>query len=483
MRTRILALLVLPMLLQGTACADRLLTPSEEVVFSTADGAEKEAISYSLLMLDTRWTQATGINDAATVVGRKYNAADSVWEAALWDGSFAMTLDIPRSSFAGINTHGVAIGWQADQTSWNIHRRGFIHRSGQVIPVAGEHLEVSDGFDEFVFEGSLDDDRVQPWDINHDGVVIARALHPYEKDGETWWRRYAFAWQEGTGITSYIAGGQPTAINNHGQVVGWGWYTMDPVLWEAGSYEAPQVVRGLRDHFPGHEIELKSINDKGQIMGLACKQDYDRRLCAGGAYDRRGFVLDGGTVVELSLPRNTFELSSLDGFNGSGQVVGTIRKREKGDNNNVPVLWTVTVSGTVVQELPRDGYTHAHAIAINDHGQVAGHANPWEAALWNPTGDTPPPSGEGPTASFTYSCGNSPTCTFTDTSTGISLSSWRWDFGDGSAGSEARNPSHQFTAQGKYTVALTVTDGNSLSDTAQASVDCKQHPRHGLRCS
>ena len=47
------------------------------------------------------------------------------------------------------------------------------------------------------------------------------------------------------------------------------------------------------------------------------------------------------------------------------------------------------------------------------------------------------------------------TVNFTDASTGAT--SWSWDFGDGGS-STAQNPSHTYTAEGTYTVALTVTN-------------------------
>jgi len=47
---------------------------------------------------------------------------------------------------------------------------------------------------------------------------------------------------------------------------------------------------------------------------------------------------------------------------------------------------------------------------------------------------------------------------FTDQSTSSgTISSWQWDFGDGNT-STAQNPSHYYTANGTYTVSLTVTD-------------------------
>lgn len=54
---------------------------------------------------------------------------------------------------------------------------------------------------------------------------------------------------------------------------------------------------------------------------------------------------------------------------------------------------------------------------------------------------------------------------FTDTSIveeGKSIDSWLWDFGD-STNSTTQNPSHTYTAPGKYKVTLTVTDSDSGS--------------------
>ena len=55
------------------------------------------------------------------------------------------------------------------------------------------------------------------------------------------------------------------------------------------------------------------------------------------------------------------------------------------------------------------------------------------------------------------------TVRFTDKSTG-NPTSWHWDFGDGQT-SNQQNPSHTYTACGKYTVTLTVSDECDNSDT------------------
>jgi gliding motility-associated-like protein len=71
-----------------------------------------------------------------------------------------------------------------------------------------------------------------------------------------------------------------------------------------------------------------------------------------------------------------------------------------------------------------------------------------------------------PVASFTtdrtYSCSKPATVQFTNTTAGSV--SWHWDFGDGGTSNEA-NPTHVYTAFGKYSVQLIVTGSNGCTDT------------------
>jgi hypothetical protein len=94
-----------------------------------------------------------------------------------------------------------------------------------------------------------------------------------------------------------------------------------------------------------------------------------------------------------------------------------------------------------------------------------------------------PPPGDGPTASFGYSCGNSPTCEFTDTSTqgGAAIVSRDWITGSRTASGSP--VSFTFTTVGDHVVTLTVTDADDANDQASATVKCRAHPVHGLRCS
>jgi PKD repeat protein len=78
---------------------------------------------------------------------------------------------------------------------------------------------------------------------------------------------------------------------------------------------------------------------------------------------------------------------------------------------------------------------------------------------------TPPGPNADPVADFTPSC-TGLTCAFTDGSTDSdgNIAGWQWDFGDG-ANANVESPTHPYTGEGSYTVALTVTD----NDGAQAS--------------
>ncbi len=69
-----------------------------------------------------------------------------------------------------------------------------------------------------------------------------------------------------------------------------------------------------------------------------------------------------------------------------------------------------------------------------------------------------------PLAAFSFTR-NQLSVSFMDTSTG-NPTSWLWDFGDG-ATSTFRNPAHQYSAAGSYTVTLTVRNSVGTDTTSQ----------------
>ncbi len=79
-----------------------------------------------------------------------------------------------------------------------------------------------------------------------------------------------------------------------------------------------------------------------------------------------------------------------------------------------------------------------------------------------------------PVAAFTGSplTGTAPLdVTFTDSSTGTSITNRRWDFGDGNISSyeAATNPSHRFTGAGTYSVNLTVTNAGGSNSQLRSN--------------
>ncbi len=93
-----------------------------------------------------------------------------------------------------------------------------------------------------------------------------------------------------------------------------------------------------------------------------------------------------------------------------------------------------------------------------------------------------PPAAGAPTADFTPSVVSGPAplnVTFTDASS-PAATGWSWDFGDTGA-SSTQNPSHQYTAEGTYTVTLVATNASGSHTRVQPNLILVPEPGAALQ--
>jgi PKD repeat protein len=190
---------------------------------------------------------------------------------------------------------------------------------------------------------------------------------------------------------------------------------------------------------------------------------------------------DGGATgstsqtVTMNLPpRASFDLTcsvlTCDLTDGSTDVAGKIVSRS----------WSFGDGTTSAETNPRHVYaaggTYDITLTVTDDGGMTGTTTRTVSVAASPGGSTP-------VAAFSISCA-SDTCDFHDqsTDTGGTLTTWSWDFGDGSAPSTSQNPRHTYSVSAltEFTVRLTVTD--NLGATSTASKSFNVSPPAGLVC-
>ncbi len=107
--------------------------------------------------------------------------------------------------------------------------------------------------------------------------------------------------------------------------------------------------------------------------------------------------------------------------------------------------------------------------AVADDGAAATQSDTWSFMVrQEPT--PPPPEPRPPTATFSYSM-DGRTVTFTDQSSDPdgSITAWQWSYGDGATAIQ-ENPSHSYSEDGTYTVTLSVTDNDGMTDETSTEI-------------
>ncbi len=134
-----------------------------------------------------------------------------------------------------------------------------------------------------------------------------------------------------------------------------------------------------------------------------------------------------------------------------------------------PVVADVAATTATINNLV-DGKTYYFAVKAYNGTKLSGFSN--EA------GKTIASTVAVPSANFTMSPTTgtvSQPVNFTDTSTGT-VTSWAWDFGDGTPASTARNPAHTYTTARTYTVTLTASNSAGTSPAATKTITVN-HPK------
>lgn len=204
-------------------------------------------------------------------------------------------------------------------------------------------------------------------DINNRGQVVGHAHTP---EGTR-----AVLWEDGQMLNlGTLPGGtysEAYAINDRGQVVGWGtidqstctafdgcWHAF---LWEDGTMTD---LGGLDPRFQSYAY---SINNSGQIVGISATADYPDG-------NWRAVRWDNGILLDLGKPQaasNAF----AQGVNARGDAVGSAYA----DGVTVPILWT---RDAMLQLPTLPGTQHTVALKINTRGQIVGQDGANRALFW-----------------------------------------------------------------------------------------------------
>jgi probable HAF family extracellular repeat protein len=184
-------------------------------------------------------------------------------------------------------------------------------------------------------------------DINHAGVVVGTTAAPW---GDTY-VPVSFRWSGTTGLQTFGFATSAAAVNDFGDVVGWGWefprQRKNPILWKVGEGGVMQIAEnGVAN----------GINNSRQIVGGSNGQAF--------SWDVGGGARNLGTLGG--------NRSEANGVNDSRQVVGWAETPSGGKH---AIVWSAAVGMRDLNNaIPSNsGWILIEAKAINSSGQIVGY--------------------------------------------------------------------------------------------------------------
>ena len=244
------------------------------------------------------------------------------------------------------------------------------------------------------------------------------------------------------------AGLQIDARGNHSIYISRYPVGLDATVWMSGG--SRRTMAFTND--TGYPVLIKGINERTKVT-----------------FELYG--INDGRTVEIQDPRVEDVVKGGAWYEFTDDLAPGVKRKEQ-DAYDAFNAWVTRIvrdaQGNVLHE--DTFFSHYKKLdAITLVGRYPG--DPPDGTLvrpedYHPGGTPPPPPTDGSlVADFSKAAVDGDTYAFTDASIG-SVVARSWDFGDGGS-STNRNPTHDYAAEGTYTVTLTVTD--SLGQTSSRS--------------
>jgi len=175
-----------------------------------------------------------------------------------------------------------------------------------------------------------------------------------------------FLWEDGKMVDLGGLGGtfgQPTALNNRGQIIGFsnlaGDQSSHPFLWSQG-----KLIDLYTNTTGGNPLSADAINDAGEIVGAAAfpAQTYDAYLRRGGVATDLGH-LNGDCTSEAWAINSVGQIAGI-----SFSCDGVTARAFLWEDGSLVDLNTLIPAGSSLQLV--------WPMAINDRGEIAGVGNP-----------------------------------------------------------------------------------------------------------